>query len=89
VRLHFAAFVAFGLASAIVTLGTIGWWKIAAANAITLATVFSYFQYRHPQVLPRFGAAFATTVEGTRDASGEEPMENELANFPAANRPAK
>jgi hypothetical protein len=28
-------------------------------------------------------------VEGTRDVSGEEPMEDELANFPAANPPAK
>jgi hypothetical protein len=89
IALHFAAFIAFGLASALViaaaerepllvlgalmvyacyevcflafvsvldasALGTIGWWKIAAANAITLATVFAYFQYRHPQILPRF-----------------------------------
>jgi hypothetical protein len=29
------------------------------------------------------------TVEGTREVSGEEPMEDELANFPAANPPAK
>jgi len=35
-------------------LGAIGLWKIAAANAITLVTVFGYFQYRHPQILPRF-----------------------------------
>lgn len=87
--LHFAAFIAFGLASALViaaaerepllvlgalmvygcyevsflsfvavldasALGAIGLWKIAAANAITLVTVFGYFQYRHPQILPRF-----------------------------------
>ncbi len=87
--LHFAAFIAFGLASALViaaaerepllvlgalmvygcyevcflafvtaldasALGAIGWWKIAAANAITLVTVFGYFRYRHPQILPRF-----------------------------------
>jgi hypothetical protein len=87
--LHFAAFIAFGLASAFViaaaerepllvlgalmiyacyevcflafvtaldasALGAIGLWKIAAANAITLVTVFGYFQYRHPQILPRF-----------------------------------
>ena len=29
------------------------------------------------------------TVEGTHDVSGEEPMEDELVNFPAANPPAK
>lgn len=29
------------------------------------------------------------TVEGTHDVSGEEPMEDELANFPATNPPAK
>jgi Peptidase family M23 len=29
------------------------------------------------------------TVEGTHDVSGEEPMEDELTNFPAANPPAK
>ena len=29
------------------------------------------------------------SVEGTREASGEEPMEDELANFPAAQPPAK
>jgi len=87
--LHFAAFIAFGLASALViaaaerepllvlgalmvygcyevsflsfvavldasALGAIGLWKIAAANAITLVTVFGYFQYRHPQILRRF-----------------------------------
>jgi hypothetical protein len=28
-------------------------------------------------------------LEGTHDVAGEEPMEDELANFPAANRPAK
>ena len=87
--IHFAAFIAFGVASAFViaaaerepllalgalmvygcyevcflafvsaldasALGAIGWWKIAAANAITLVTIFGYFQYRHPQILPRF-----------------------------------
>ena len=87
--LHFAAFIAFGLATALViaaaerepllilgalmvyacfevcflafvtfldalALGTIGWWKIAAANAITLATVFGYFQYQHPRILACF-----------------------------------
>jgi len=29
------------------------------------------------------------TVEGTHEVSGEEPMEDELANFPATNPPAK
>ena len=92
--LHFAAFIAFALASALViaaaerepllalgalmvygcyevcflafvsaldasALGAIGWWKIAAANAITLATVFGYFQYRHPQILRRFSERWA------------------------------
>jgi hypothetical protein len=92
--LHFAAFIAFGLASALViataerepllvlgalmvyacyeicflalvtaldasALGAIGWWKIAAANVITLATVFGYFQYRHSQILPRFSERWA------------------------------
>jgi hypothetical protein len=87
--IHFAAFIAFGIASALViaaaerepllvlgalmvygcyevcflafvsaldasALGAIGWWKIAAANVITLVTIFGYFQYRHPQILPRF-----------------------------------
>jgi hypothetical protein len=87
--LHFAAFIFFGLASALVitaaereplllmgalmvygcyevcflafvtaldasALGAIGWWKIATANVITLATVFGYFQYRHPKILRRF-----------------------------------
>jgi hypothetical protein len=87
--LHFAAFIAFGLASGLViaaaerepllvlgalivyacyevsflsfvtvldasALGAIGLWKIAAANAITLVTVFGYFHYGHPQILPRF-----------------------------------
>jgi hypothetical protein len=28
-------------------------------------------------------------LEGTRDVSGEEPLEDELANFPATNSPAK
>jgi hypothetical protein len=28
-------------------------------------------------------------VEGTRGVSGEEPMEDELANFPVTNAPAK
>jgi hypothetical protein len=86
---HFAAFIAFGLALALVivaaerepllvlgalivyacfeisflafvtaldesALGALGWWKIAAANAITLVTVFGYFQYRHPKMLRRF-----------------------------------
>lgn len=92
--LHFAAFIAFGLASALViaaaerepllvlgalmvyacyeicflafvtaldasALGAIGLWKIAAANAITLVTVFGYFHYRHPQILPRFSERWA------------------------------
>lgn len=87
--LHFAAFIAFGLATALViaaaegepllilgalmvyacyevsflafvtvldasALGSIGLLKIAAANAITLAAVFGYFQYQHPQLLARF-----------------------------------
>jgi hypothetical protein len=87
--LHFAAFIAFGLASAFViaaaerdpllvlgalmvyacyevcflafvtaldasALGALGLWKIAVANAITLAMVLGYFQYRHPQILPHF-----------------------------------
>jgi hypothetical protein len=87
--IHFAAFIAFGIASALViaaaerepllvlgalmvygcyevcflafvsaldasALGAIGWWKIAAANVISLITVFGYFQYRHPQILRRF-----------------------------------
>lgn len=87
--LHFAAFIAFGLASALViaaaerepllvlgalmvygcyevcflafvtaldasALGAIGGWKIATANVITLAMLFGYFQYRHPQILRRF-----------------------------------
>ncbi|MFZ1121949.1 MAG: hypothetical protein WAN81_17125 [Candidatus Binataceae bacterium] len=29
------------------------------------------------------------TIEGTHDASGQEPLENELANFPATSLPAK
>ncbi len=29
------------------------------------------------------------TIEGTHDVSGEEPMEDELANFPATNLPSK
>lgn len=29
------------------------------------------------------------TIEGTHDATGQEPLENELANFPATNLPAK
>ena len=84
--LHFAAFIAFGLATAAViaaaerepllalgalmvyacfeicfiafvaaidasALGALGLWKIAASNAITLVTVFGYFQYQHPQIL--------------------------------------
>jgi hypothetical protein len=92
--LHFAAFIAFGIASAIIisaaeretllilgalvvyacyeicflafvafldasALGAIGWWKIAVANVITLATVFGYFQYRHPEILPRFRKRWA------------------------------
>jgi hypothetical protein len=92
--LHFAAFIVFGLASAIIiaaaeretllvlgalvvyacyeicfltfvafldasALGAIGWWKIAVANAITLATVFGYFQSRHPQILSRFSERWA------------------------------
>ena len=92
--LHFAAFIVFGLASALViaaaerepllalgalmvyacyeicflalvtaldasALDAIGWWKIAAANVITLATVFGYFQYRHSQILPRFSDRWA------------------------------
>ncbi|GEM_PF-6530859 len=87
--LHFAAFIAFGLASALVIAaaerepllvmgalmvyacfeiyflafvtvldgsasGALGWWKFAAANAITLVTVFGYFQHRHPKILRRF-----------------------------------
>jgi hypothetical protein len=52
----FLAFVSFLDASA---LGTIGWWKIAAANAITLAMVFGYFQYQHPQILARFNYRWA------------------------------
>jgi hypothetical protein len=87
--LHFAAFIAFGVASALViaaaerepllvlgalmlygcfevsflsfvavldasALGANELGKFAAANAITLVTVFSYFQSRHPQILPRF-----------------------------------
>ena len=99
--LHFAAFIAFGLASALViaaaklepllvlgalmvygcyevsflsfvavldasALGAIGLWKIAAANAITLVTVFGYFQYRHPQILRRF-------VERWNDSDAGEP----------------
>jgi hypothetical protein len=92
--LHFAAFIAFGLASAFIiaaaerepllvlgalmvyacyevcflafvmfldasALGAIGWWKIAAANVLTLATVFGYFQYRHPQILRSFNERWA------------------------------
>jgi hypothetical protein len=99
--LHFAAFIAFGLASALViaaaerepllvlgalmvygcyevsflsfvavldssAVGAIGLWKIAAANAITLVTVFGYFQYRHPQILRRF-------VERWNDSDAGEP----------------
>ena len=47
-------FLAFVTALDASALGSIGLWKIAAANAITLVTVFGYFQYRHPQILPRF-----------------------------------
>ena len=92
--LHFAAFTAFGLATALViaaaerepllilgalmvyacyevcflafvtvldasALGSIGWWKIAAANAITLGAVWGYFQYQHPQLLRRFADRWA------------------------------
>lgn len=47
-------FLAFVTALDASALGALGLWKIAVANAITLATVFGYFQYRHPQILPRF-----------------------------------
>jgi hypothetical protein len=47
-------FLAFVTALDASALGALGLWKIAAANAITLVTVFGYFQYRHPQILPRF-----------------------------------
>jgi hypothetical protein len=87
--LHFAAFIAFGLATALLiaaaereplllfgalmvyacyevsflafvavldgsALGAIGWWKIAAANVITVVMVFGYFHHRHPEILARF-----------------------------------
>ena len=101
--LHFAAFIAFGLASALViaaaerepllvlgalmvygcyevsflsfvtaldasALGAIGLWKIAAANAITLVTVFGYFQYRHPQIL-RVSSSVGTISTQRRTAA--------------------
>jgi hypothetical protein len=104
--IHFAAFIAFGIASALViaaaerepllalgalmvygcyevcflafvsaldasALGAIGWWKIAIANVITLATVFAYFQYRHPQILRRFSARWDDFEAGERAA---QPM---------------
>ena len=47
-------FLAFVTALDASALGALGLWKIAAANAITLVTVFGYFQYRHPQILPCF-----------------------------------
>jgi len=50
-EVSFLSFVAVLDASAV---GAIGLWKIAAANAITLVTVFGYFQYRHPKILRRF-----------------------------------
>jgi hypothetical protein len=98
--IHFAAFIVFGIASAIViaiaeleplfilgalmlyacfeicflagviaidasALGVIGSWKIVIANVMTLATVFGYFEYRHPQLLSRFKARWATFDEET------------------------
>ncbi len=93
--LHFAAFIAFGLATALViaaaerepllilgalmvyacyevcflafvsaldasALGTIGWWKIAAANLITLFAVFGYFEVKHPRLIARLNERWAT-----------------------------
>jgi hypothetical protein len=114
--LHFAAFIAFGLASALViaaaerepllvlgalmvygcyevsflsffavldasSLGAIGLWKIAAANAITLVTVFGYFQYRHPQILRRF-------VERWNDSDAGEPATQPMIAAGAISLPA-
>ena len=114
--LHFAAFIAFGLASALViaaaerepllvlgalmvygcyevsflsfvavldasALGAIGLWKIAAANAITLVTVFGYFQYRHPQLLRRF-------AERWNDSDAGEPAAQPMITASAIPLPA-
>lgn len=104
--IHFAAFIAFGLTSALViaaaerepllalgalmvygcyevcflafvsaldasALGAIGWWKIATANVITLATVFGYFQNRHPKIMSRFSERWDDFDAGERAA---QPM---------------
>ena len=108
--LHFATFIAFGLATALVIAaaerepllilgalmvyacyevcflafvsaldasapGTIGWWKIAAANLITLFAVFSYFEMKHPRLLSRLNERWTTfDLEPATAQSGFAPQ---------------
>jgi hypothetical protein len=33
-------------------LGEIGWWNIIGGNVLALAAIFTYYELRHPRVLP-------------------------------------
>ena len=118
--LHFVAFIAFGLASALIVnaakrepllmlaapmvyvcyeicflgfvtvldaavLESLGWWKIAAANGVTLVTLFTYFQYMHPETLRRFSERWEQ-FDTTQSASLVRQLEIQLAEEGASTR---
>jgi hypothetical protein len=50
-EISFVAFVTFLDQTAI---EEIGWWNVIGGNILALAAIISYYEWRHPRVVPRF-----------------------------------
>jgi len=78
----FAAFVTFLNQTAIQQLG---WWNIIGGNIVALAAIISFYEWRHPRVVPRFVERW-DTMRDEPSAAHREAIRSRKAYRPRTSR---